>query len=46
MFDKDNRIFYGQDFRYAFGVPSGIDFEITKVDGNILTLAITGMAIL
>ena len=29
-FRKDNKIQYAQDFRYPTGIPSGIDFVLTK----------------
>lgn len=29
-FRKGNKIYYGQDFRYRRGVPSGINFQVSK----------------
>ena len=41
-FPKNNKIWYGQDFRQWKGVPSNIDFEIGEICGDSIKLVADG----
>jgi hypothetical protein len=42
IFEKGNKIVYGQDFCWYKGVPSGVDFEVDKIHGSIMFLKADG----
>ncbi|GEM_PF-3254689 len=42
IFRKDNRILYGQDFRFFRGIPSGVDFAVEEERSGIFVLTAHG----